>query len=121
MNSNPNLGLTFFCSRPNTWGNVTPDFFANMQYVVLDEAHYYRGGFGTHLACILRRLRRLAYKYGSSPRFVLCSATATDASELACKLVGLAASDVQEIAQDGSGSSEKTVLLLNPSKVQPAR
>ena len=58
-------------------------FFENLQYVVIDEMHTYRGVFGSHLANVLRRLRRVCAFYGASPTFVLCSATIANPQELA--------------------------------------
>ena len=57
------------------WGDV----LANLRYVVVDEAHVYRGVFGSHVANVLRRLRRLARAYDSEPQFVLASATIANA------------------------------------------
>ena len=62
--------------------------FANLEYVVVDEAHVYRGVFGSHVANVLRRLRRVAALYGSDPRFILTSATIANPLELAERLVG---------------------------------
>ena len=65
------------------------DFFANLALVVVDEAHVYRGVFGSHVANVLRRLRRVAAAYGTEPRFVLASATIANPAELAERLTGL--------------------------------
>ena len=67
-----------------SWG----DFLANLGWVVVDEAHTYRGVFGSHVANVLRRLRRVARAYGSEPRFLLASATIANPVELAERLVG---------------------------------
>ena len=67
------------------WG----DFLANLGWVVVDEAHTYRGVFGSHVANVLRRLRRVARAYGAEPRFVLASATIANPVELAERLTGL--------------------------------
>ena len=69
------------------WGDV----LANLRYVVVDEAHVYRGVFGSHVANVLRRLRRLARIYGAEPQFLLASATIANAGELALELTGEAA------------------------------
>ena len=61
------------------WGDV----LANLRYVVVDEAHVYRGVFGSHVANVLRRLRRLARVYGAEPQFLLASATIANPGELA--------------------------------------
>ncbi len=65
------------------------DFFANLAVVVVDEAHVYRGVFGSHVANVLRRLRRIAAAYGTEPRFLLASATIANPVELAERLTGL--------------------------------
>ena len=67
------------------WGDV----LANLAWVVVDEAHVYRGVFGSHVANVLRRLRRLARAYGSEPRFLLTSATIANPTELAERLTGV--------------------------------
>ena len=64
--------------------------FENLRYVVIDELHYYRGVYGSHLANVLRRLRRICEFYGSSPQFICCSATIANPKELAEALTGLA-------------------------------
>ncbi len=69
------------------------ELFANLAVVVVDEAHVYRGVFGSHVANVLRRLRRIAAAYGTTPRFLLTSATIANPVELAERLTGL--EDVQ--------------------------
>ena len=61
--------------------------FENLRYIVLDELHTYRGVFGSHLANVLRRLRRIARFYGSDPQFICCSATIANPGELASQLI----------------------------------
>ena len=68
-----------------SWGDV----LANLAWIVVDEAHVYRGVFGSHVANVLRRLRRLARAYGSEPRFLLTSATIANPTELAERLTGV--------------------------------
>jgi DEAD/DEAH box helicase domain-containing protein len=60
--------------------------FENLRYIVLDELHTYRGVFGSHLANVLRRLKRVATFYGSAPQFICCSATIPNPGELASQL-----------------------------------
>src|SRR5438876_876938 len=67
-----------------SWGS----FLANLEYVVLDEVHTYRGLFGSHVAAVLRRLSRLCEHYGSHPRFICCSATIANPRELVRWLTG---------------------------------
>jgi DEAD/DEAH box helicase domain-containing protein len=89
-------------------------FFSNLKYVVIDEAHSYRGVFGSHVAGVIRRLRRIAEFYGSAPRFILCSATIANPAELAEMLIGEA---VDLVDKSGAGQGEKRVILYNPPLV----
>jgi DEAD/DEAH box helicase domain-containing protein len=89
------------------WGDV----LHNLQVVVVDEAHVYRGIFGSHVANVLRRLRRLALAYGAEPVFVLASATIANAGELATRLTGL---DVRVVGTDTSPRAEREIVLWNP-------
>src|SRR3954471_24582150 len=88
------------------------DFFANLAVVVVDEAHVYRGIFGSHVANVLRRLRRICEAYGTAPRFLLASATIANPGELAERLTGLAGINV--IDRDGSPGTRRTVAMWNP-------
>ncbi len=87
------------------------DFFLRLSLVVVDEAHVLRGVFGSHVAMVLRRLRRLVAHYGGEPRWMLASATVGNPGELAERLVGLA---FDEIADDVSPRGEKLFALWNP-------
>ena len=89
------------------WGDV----LANLRYVVVDEAHVYRGVFGSHVANVLRRLRRLARIYDAEPQFLLASATIANAGELALELTGEAATVVDT---DTSARAEREVVIWNP-------
>ena len=86
--------------------------FANLAVVVVDEAHVYRGVFGSHVANVLRRLRRIAAAYGTEPRFLLASATIANPGELAERLTGL--DEVTVIDRDGSPGARKTIAMWNP-------
>ena len=88
------------------------DVFANLAIVVVDEAHVYRGVFGSHVANVLRRLRRIAAAYGTEPRFILASATIANPAELAERLTGL--DEFTVIERDGSPGAHKTVAMWNP-------
>src|SRR5215203_4060005 len=88
------------------------DFFANLAVVVVDEAHVYRGVFGSHVANVLRRLRRVADAYGTAPRLLLASATIANPAELAERLTGL--EDFAVVDRDGSPGSRKTIAMWNP-------
>ncbi len=87
------------------------DFFLRLSIVVVDEAHVARGVFGSHVAHVLRRLRRLIAHYGGTPRFVLASATVGNPAELAERLVGV---PFEAVAEDASPTGEKLFALLNP-------
>ena len=89
------------------------DFFSNLQFVVLDEIHTYRGIFGSHVANVLRRLQRLCQFYGSSPRFICCSATIANPQDHAQRLVERPFVLVDE-GQNGAPSGEKQFILYNP-------
>ncbi|MDR0388097.1 MAG: DEAD/DEAH box helicase [Treponema sp.] len=89
-------------------------FFSNLKYVVIDETHAYRGVFGSHVANVIRRLRRVAAFYGSRPRFILCSATIANPQELAETLIG---DHVALVDKNGAPRGEKRVILYNPPLV----
>ncbi|MBN2462234.1 MAG: DEAD/DEAH box helicase [Dehalococcoidia bacterium] len=83
----------------------------SLKYVVIDEAHVYRGIFGSHVANVLRRLRRLCASYGSNPQFICCSATIANPKEHAEKLVG---QPFEVISDDGSPHGGKSFVFWNP-------
>src|SRR5256714_4499788 len=92
------------------------DVLANLRYIVVDEAHVYRGVFGSHVANVLRRLRRIARVYGSEPQFLPASATIANPGELARSLLGVEATVVDE---DAAPRAERTIALWNPPLVDP--
>jgi DEAD/DEAH box helicase domain-containing protein len=94
------------------------DFFRHLCFVVLDEAHVYRGVFGSHVAAVLRRLHRTCALYGSRPVFILSTATIANPAEHARRLTGL---PMQVIADDGSPQGARTFLLWNPPFIDRAR
>jgi DEAD/DEAH box helicase domain-containing protein len=87
------------------------DFFLRLSIVVVDEAHVCRGVFGSHVAMVLRRLRRIVSHYGGDPRWCLASATVGNPAELATRLTGL---EFDEVSDDASPSGEKVFALWNP-------
>src|SRR6478672_1778089 len=95
-----------------SWG----DFLANLGWVVVDEAHTYRGVFGSHVANVLRRLRRVARHYGAEPRFMLTSATIANPVELAEDLVG---TPFQLIDDDGAPRARRRIGMWNPPVIDP--
>ncbi len=86
----------------------------SLRYVVVDEAHRYRGVFGAQVAAVLRRLRRLAAHYGARPTFVLASATATDAVPTAAALLGVPAGDISLVDRDFSTRGSIDIRLWQP-------
>ena len=92
-------------------------FLRRLAYVVIDECHTYRGVFGSHVAHVLRRLRRAAARYGSSPTFVLASATSGDPAGTASRLVGL---PVTAVTEDASPRGAVTFALWEPPLLPPS-
>jgi DEAD/DEAH box helicase domain-containing protein len=85
--------------------------FENLKYVVIDEIHNYRGVFGSHLANLMRRLKRIARFYGSNPQFICCSATIANPAELAHKLID---EEIELIDKSGAPAGRKHFVLYNP-------
>jgi DEAD/DEAH box helicase domain-containing protein len=111
--TNPDMLHVGVLPNHRSWGDV----LANLAWVVVDEAHVYRGVFGSHVANVLRRLRRLARAYGAEPRFVLTSATIANPRELAERLTGL---DMLLVDRDGAPHAEREVVMWNPPLVDEA-
>jgi DEAD/DEAH box helicase domain-containing protein len=86
-------------------------FLRALRYVVIDECHTYRGVFGSHVAAVLRRLRRVAGRYGTEPTFILASATVSQPAEHATALLGL---PVHAVTEDGSPRGPMTFALWEP-------
>jgi DEAD/DEAH box helicase domain-containing protein len=89
-------------------------FFENLRYIVIDELHYYRGVYGSHLANLLRRLRRICEFYGAKPQFICCSATIANPRELAEALTG---DTFELIERNGAPRGEKFFIFYNPPVV----
>ena len=98
------------------WHHQWERFYSNLKYIVIDEAHYYKGIFGSNVAFLIRRLKRIANFYGSNPKFILSSATLANPLELAEKLTG---EEFELIDEDSSPSGEKDFILYNPYKKLP--
>ncbi|MGZ6644142.1 MAG: DEAD/DEAH box helicase [Solirubrobacteraceae bacterium] len=112
--TNPDMLHMGILPNHGAWG----DFLANLAIVVVDEAHVYRGVFGAHVANVLRRLRRVAGAYGTTPRFLLASATVANPAELAERLTGL--DDVRLIDEDGAPAARRQIAMWNPPVVDEA-
>jgi DEAD/DEAH box helicase domain-containing protein len=106
--TNPDMLHVGILPNHSAWAEL----FSNLAVVVIDEAHVYRGVFGSHVGNVLRRLRRIAAAYGTEPRFVLTSATIANPLELAERLTGL--EDVQLIDEDGSPTPHRQIAVWNP-------
>jgi DEAD/DEAH box helicase domain-containing protein len=90
------------------------DVLHNLRYIVVDEAHVYRGVFGSHVGNVVRRLRRLAGVYGAEPQLVLATATIANPGELVSDLTGL---DATVVDQDAAPRADRTVVLWNPELI----
>ncbi|KFN44948.1 DEAD/DEAH box helicase [Arenimonas oryziterrae] len=110
--SNPDMLHQAILPHHTKWAQ----FFENLRYVVIDEIHSYRGVFGSHLANVIRRLKRICAFYGVRPQFILCSATIGNPLEHARALIE---DEVRAITDSGAPSGDKHVLLWNPPVVNP--
>jgi DEAD/DEAH box helicase domain-containing protein len=108
--TNPDMLHVGVLPNHQAWG----DMLANLAWVVVDEAHVYRGVFGSHVGNVLRRLRRMARAYGTDPRFVLTSATIANPVELAERLTGL---EFRLVDRDGGPRAERRIAMWNPPLV----
>lgn len=111
--SNPDMLHTGILPHHPKWA----EWFANLRFVVLDELHTYRGVFGSHMANVLRRLKRICAFYGASPQFICTSATISNPQPLAEKLIE---APVTLVDDDGSPRAEKSILIYNPPLIDPA-
>lgn len=110
--TNPDMLHTGILPHHTKWERL----FENLRYVVIDELHYYRGVFGSHLANVLRRLKRIALFYGSRPQFICTSATIANPAELATRILE---EDVTLVDENGAPAAEKYLAFYNPPVVNP--
>ena len=96
-----------------SWHHQWSRFYCNLRYIVIDESHYYKGVFGSNVAFLIKRLKRIANFYGSYPQFILSSATLANPLELANRLTG---EEFKLVDNDTSPSGEKDFILYNPFK-----
>ncbi len=108
--TNPDMLHTGILPHHTRWTRL----FENLRYVVIDELHMYRGVFGSHLANLLRRLRRIARFYGRAPQFICSSATIANPGELAERLLE---AGVQTVSADGAPAAQKYFIFYNPPVV----
>lgn len=105
--SNPDMLHAGITANHQQWGRL----LRNLHYIVVDECHTYRGVFGAHVALVLRRLLRLARRYGASPTVIFASATSNNPAEHASLLIG---APVTAITHDGAPQGARTVMLWEP-------
>ncbi len=110
--TNPDMLHVGILPHHKSWAEL----MANLGWVVVDEAHTYRGVFGSHVANVLRRLRRVAARYGAAPRFILASATIDNPVELAERLVG---EQFRLVDSDGAPRSRRRIGMWNPPLIDP--
>ena len=108
--TNPDMLHTGILPHHTKWHRL----FQNLRYIVLDEIHIYRGVFGSHMANVIRRLKRICQFYGSRPQFICCSATIANPLELAERIVE---EKFTLINNNGAPSGEKYFLFYNPPVV----
>jgi len=108
--TNPDMLHTGILPHHTKWTKL----FENLKFIVIDELHAYRGVFGSHLANVLRRLRRLCEFYGSNPLFIGTSATIANAKEFAERMIE---SPVEVIDKNGASQNEKYFIFYNPPLV----
>ena len=111
--TNPDMLHVGVLPHHDRWGDV----LQNLRYIVVDEAHVYRGVFGSHVGNVLRRLRRAASIYGAEPQFLLASATIANPGELTRSLLGLEATVIED---DSAPRAARTVAFWNPPLVDEA-
>lgn len=90
--------------------------FENLEFIVIDEIHHYRGVFGSHLANVIRRLKRICAFYKSNPKFICCSATINNPKELAERIIE---EPVRLVDNNGAPAGERHFLFFNPPVVEP--
>jgi len=112
--SNPDMLHLGILPNHASWSS----FFRGLKYVVVDEAHVYRGVFGSHVANVLRRLRRVLAIYGASPQFICCSATIANPKEHIERLTGM---PFEVIDKDGSPRGKKEFVLWNPPLIDEVK
>ena len=108
--TNPDMLHTGILPHHTKWIKL----FENLKYIVIDELHNYRGIFGSHLANVLRRLKRIAHFYGSQPQFILCTATIANPQEIAERMIE---EPVSLVDNNGAPRGEKHFIFYNPPVV----
>ena len=112
--SNPDMVHVGILPNHRSWAKM----LSRLRYVVIDEAHIYRGVFGSHVANVLRRLQRICAYYGASPQFICCSATIANPQEHVERLTGL---PFEVISENGSPHGSKEFIFWNPPLIDEAQ
>ncbi len=107
--TNPDMLHLSILPYHTAWGS----FFQHLNFVIVDEVHTYRGLFGSHMAWVFRRLRRICRRHGSDPVFIFCSATVSNPAEIASELSGL---DVEPITRSGAPCGKRHFLMVDPAE-----
>ncbi len=110
--TNPDMMHVSILPHHTLWA----EFFRNLRYIIIDEIHIYRGVFGSHLANLVRRIKRVAAFYGAHPQFIMTSATIGNPQQLAQRIIE---DQVEVIDQDGSPRGARHIILYNPPVVVP--
>lgn len=108
--TNPEMLHLSILAYHESWAS----FLANLAYIIVDEAHCYRGLFGSHMAQLFRRLNRICVNYGTEPTYIFCSATLGNPLELAQKLSGK--DDIQLISESGAPNAARHFIFMDPEK-----
>ncbi len=108
--TNPDMLHRSLLPAHRTWSA----YLKALKYVVIDECHTYRGVFGSHVAQVIRRLRRVCRRYGSDPVFILASATVSDPGGAAARLIGMRPGDIEAVTDDASPRGALTFALWEP-------
>ena len=108
--TNPDMMHSGILPHHTKWAKA----FENLKYIVIDELHYYRGVYGSHLGNLLRRMKRICEFYGSTPQFICCSATIANPRQLAESLIE---KPFDLVEQNGAPSGEKFIVFYNPPVV----
>jgi len=111
--TNPDMLHTGVLPHHTNWA----DFFTSLKFIVIDETHTYRGVFGSHVANVIRRLKRVAKFYSAKPQFILSSATIGNPKELAEKLIE---EPITLIDNDGSARGPRHFIIYNPPIINPS-
>lgn len=113
--TNPDMLHAGILPNHSKWAS----FFQGLRYVVLDEMHTYRGVFGSHMAHVIARLKRIAAFHGAHPTFIGATATIGNPTELASRLLGAREDEIELVSQSGAPQNSRKIYLYNPPLINP--